>query len=132
MRRLYPMMVATVLLSGCRSDSEKLVDLRTDLRTRLDELYSAYGGSGLAAEAKADAGGPEGAGEGRGIAARLVGEVDRSYFEGHCLARGRGERPFSLSGKLDAFMKDPANDRACRDAARLAARIAEIEAKAER
>ncbi len=68
----------------------------------------------------------------RATAARLVGELDRSYFEGFCLARGRGERPFSLSGKLDTFMKEAAKEKACRDASKLEARIAELEAKAER
>jgi hypothetical protein len=127
MRRLCPMLVAVVLLSACRSDAEKLVDLRTELRTKLDELYSAYGGSSLASQVRAEAEKPERADEGSGTAARLVGELDRSYFEGFCLARGRGERPFSLSGKLDAFMKEPANEEACRTAAKLQARIAELE-----
>lgn len=132
MRGLRPILVTTVLLAGCRSDSETLVDLRTDLRTTLDALYSAYGGGALAAQANGEGQEPERPDVARATAARLVGELDRSYFEGFCLARGRGERPFSLSGKLDAFMKETANEKACRDAARLEARIAELEAKAER
>jgi hypothetical protein len=132
MRRLSPILVATVLLAACKSDAEKLVDLRTDLRTKLDELYSAYGGGALAAQAKGQVEEPERPDGARATTARLVGELDRSYFEGFCLARGRGERPFCLSGKLDAFMKEAANEKACRDAAKLAARIAELEAKGER
>jgi hypothetical protein len=128
---VFPILVAAVLLAACKSDAERLVDLRTDLRAKLDELYAAYGGSGLAAQVKAEAHKPEGGDEGGATAARLFGELDRSYFEGYCLARGRGERPFSLSGKLDAFMKDPGNERACRDAARLEARVAELQAKVE-
>jgi outer membrane murein-binding lipoprotein Lpp len=131
-RRLSPILVATVLLAGCKSDAEKLVDLRTDLRTKLDELYSAYGGGALAAQAEGDAEEPERSDVARTAAARLVGELDRSYFEGFCLARGRGERPFSLSGKLDAFMKEAANEKACREAAKLEARIAQLESKVER
>ena len=104
MRRVIPFLVATALLAGCRSDAERLVDLRTELRNRLEHLYASYGGSELATRAAAEGEAPEGAGEGRAIAARLVGELDRSYFEGHCLARGRGERPFSMSARLDAFM----------------------------
>ena len=99
MRRLCPILVATVLLAGCKSDSEKLVDCRTDLRTTLDELYSAYGGSALAAQAKGEAQEPDRPDVARATAARLVGEMDRSYFEGFCLARGRGERPFEPLGQ---------------------------------
>lgn len=134
MRRLLPLLAAVLLLAGCKSDAEKLVDLRTDLRTSLDELYAAYGGGGLAAQAgvsgesrREDAGAL-----GASTAARLVGELDRSYFEAYCLARGRGERPFSLSGKLDAFMKQTDHERACRNAARLEARIAELAARTAR
>lgn len=132
MRRFCPILLATVLLAGCKSNSEKLVDLRTDLRTMLDELYSAYGGSSFATRADGEAQEPERPDLARAAAARLVGEMDRSWFERFCLARGRGERPFSLSGKLDAFMKEAANEKSCRDAARLQARIAELEEKAER
>lgn len=132
MRRLRPLLLAAVLVAGCRSDQEKLLDLRTELRTRLDELYSAYGGGSLAAQARSDAEEPERADEGSATAARLVGELDRSWFEGYCLARGRGERPFNLSGKLEAFMSDPANERACRHAAKLQLRIAELEEKPAR
>jgi hypothetical protein len=131
MRRLRPLLLAAALVAGCKSDQEKLIDLRTELRTKLDELYSAYGGGALAAQARSDAEERD-ADEGSATAARVVGELDRSWFEGYCLARGRGERPFNLSGKLEAFMSDPANEEACRAAAKLQLRIAELEAKPAR
>lgn len=126
-RSLVFALLAAAVLAGCKSDSEKLVDLRSDLRSRLDALYSRYGGGSLASQARSDA--EKSASEGASTAARFLGEMDRSYFEGYCLAHGRGERPFNLSGKLDAFMKEPANQEACRDAARLEARVRELEAK---
>lgn len=132
MRRLLVLLAALALSAACKTDAEKLVDLRTDLRSRLDELYAAYGGGAIAGQARAEAEKGERPDEGASAAARIVGELDRSYFEGYCLARGRGERPFSLSGKLEAFLKEPSNESRCRDAARLEARIAELEAKAVR
>jgi hypothetical protein len=132
MRRLAPLLLATALLVACKSDAEKLVDLRTELRTELDALYGAYGGGATAGQLKAEAEKAERPDEGAGVAARLVGELDRSYFDGTCLARGRGERPFSFSARLDAFLKEPGNEARCRDAARLAARIADLEAKTPR
>jgi hypothetical protein len=130
MRPARVLAVVVALLAGCKSDAERLVDLRTELRTELEGLYAAYGGSGLAGQARGDgAAKPEEAG---GVAVRVFGELDRSYFEAFCLARGRGERPFSLSGRLDAFMKERANEERCRDAAKLSARIAELEAKVGR
>lgn len=132
MRRLLVLLAALALSAACKTDAEKLVDLRTDLRSRLDELYAAYGGGAIAGQARAEAEKGERPDEGASAAARIVGELDRSYFEGYCLARGRGERPFSLSGKLEAFLKEPSNENRCRDAARLEARIAELEAKAVR
>lgn len=131
MRRLLAVLSAAALLAACKSDAEKLVDLRTELRTRLDELYAAYGGGALAAQARDEAKAP-GTDEGASAAARIVGELDRSWFEGYCLARGRGERPFSLSSKLDAFMKEGGNEQRCRDAARVEARIGELEARTAR
>lgn len=132
MRRLLVLLAALALSAACKTDAEKLVDLRTDLRSRLDELYAAYGGGAIAGQARTEAEKGERPDEGASAAARIVGELDRSYFEGYCLARGRGERPFSLSGKLEAFLKEPSNESRCRDAARLEARIAELEAKAVR
>jgi hypothetical protein len=130
MRRLSSIVFAIALLAGCKSDAEKLVDLRTDLRTTLEELYSAY--RAPPAQPRDDAQEPDRTDGARATASRLVGELERSYFEEYCLARGRGERPLSLSAKLDAFMKEAANEKACRHAAKLAVRIAELEAKADR
>ncbi len=125
------LVLALALLSGCKSDAEQLLDLRTELRAKIDALYAAYGGGSPAPQAGADARAAPGPGDdGSSAVTRIFGELDRSYFESYCLARGRGERPFSLSGKLDAFMKEPAHEDACREAARLALRIAELEAKA--
>ena len=132
MHRLRPCLVAIALLAACKSDSERLLDLRTELRTKLDRLYATYGGGAFAAQAKTEAQKSGQADEGSATAARLVGEMDRAYFEGYCLARGRGERPFNLSGKLEAFMTDSANEEACRDAAKLQARIQDLEAKVVR
>ncbi len=126
-RSLVAALLAAGLLAGCKSDAEKLIELRSDLRARLDALYASYGGGSLASQAKTDAEGP--GDEGASPAARLLGEMDRSYFEGYCLAHGRGERPFNLSGKLTAFMKDPANQEACAKAARLQLKVQELEAK---
>lgn len=128
-RSLAAALTAATLLAGCRSDAEKLVELRSELRADLDALYARYGGGALANQARSDAEQPGKASEGASTAARLFGEMDRSYFEGYCLAHGRGERPFNLSGKLEAFMKEPANQEACHDAARLEARVRDLEAK---
>jgi hypothetical protein len=131
MRRLRPLLLAAALVAACKSDQEKLLDLRNELRTKLDALYSAYGGGALAEKTRSDAEERE-ADEGSATAARVVGELDRTWFEGYCLARGRGERPFNLSGKLEVFMSDRANEEACRDAAKLQLRIAELEGKLAR
>jgi hypothetical protein len=128
---LASLLVATAL-AGCASNAERLVELRSDLRNRMDALYDRYGGGALANQARTDAQQPESGGEGAATAARFLGEMDRSYFEGYCLAHGRGERPFNLSDKLASFMKDPANREACRDAAQLEARIRALEEKVSR
>ena len=130
-RALLAALVAAAAIAGCTSDAEKLVELRADLRTRLDALYELYGGGTLAAGARADAE-RDGDGEASATAARFLGEMDRSWFEGYCLAHGRGERPLNLSAKLEAFMKAPANREACRDAARLEVRVRALEARMAR
>ena len=108
------------------------MDRRHDLRDALDELYADYGGSDLAREVsgadRETAGGAEPRAEdGRarvpakgsgGVVGRLVQELDRSHFEESCLAIGRGERPFVLSERLEAFLSDADHSRDCRDAAR--------------
>lgn len=118
---------AGLLLSGCKSDQEKLIDLRSELRADLDALYARYDGGAQAPGAGDDSAGAEQ--DGRATAARFFGQLGRSYFDGYCLAHGRGERPFNLSGKLEAFMEDASNQKACRKAAKLELRIRELEEK---
>ena len=141
MRRLAPALLAAFLAVACRTPEEKLVDRRRDLRDALDELYAEYGGSDLAREMsgadRETAGGAEPRAEdGRarvpakgsgGVVGRLVQELDRSHFEESCLAIGRGERPFVLSERLDAFLSDADHSRACRDAARIQSDVSALE-----
>jgi hypothetical protein len=130
-RALLAALAAAAALAACTSDAERLVELRADLRTRLDALYELYGGGALAVGARTDAQ-RDGAGEAAATAARFLGEMDRSWFEGYCLAHGRGERPLNLSEKLEAFMKTPEHRDACRDAARLEVRVRALEARLAR
>lgn len=58
---------------------------------------------------------------------RLFGEVDRSWFEQQCLALGRGERPVGMSGRLETFLRERGNARACRKAADLQLEIDGLE-----
>jgi hypothetical protein len=152
-RRLALALLAAVLAVACRTPEEKLVDRRRDLRDALDRLYSEYGGSDLAKElsgaeggtggrtederAPGGAEGDRGRAEGErarvpargsgGVVGRLVQELDRSHFEDSCLAIGRGERPFVLSDRLDAFLKEAEHSRACRDAARIQSDVSALE-----
>jgi hypothetical protein len=130
-RGLLAALVAATAIAACTSDAEKLVEHRADLRTRLDALYELYGGGSLAVGARADAE-RDGGGEGAATAARFLGEMDRSWFESYCLAHGRGERPLNLSAKLEAFIRVAENRDACRDAARLEARVRALEARLAR
>ncbi|HSN93268.1 MAG TPA: hypothetical protein VLS93_18705 [Anaeromyxobacteraceae bacterium] len=115
---------AALLLSGCRSPEQRLIDRRHELREIVDRLHAAY----QASERTGDGGGQaEEAEGGGGPLGRLVAEMGRAHFEGYCLAVGRGERPLSLSSRLDAFVREPGNARACERAARLEAEIAELE-----
>lgn len=140
-RRLTLALVAAVLAAGCRTPEEKLLDRRRDLRAALDQLYGEYGGSDLARDM---GGAPEGepsverrreggdraqapAGGGGGVVGRFVQELDRSHFEESCLAVGRGERPFLLSERLEAFLSDADHSRACRDAARIQSDVSALE-----
>ncbi len=105
-RPLLAAAAALAVATACKTPEQRLVDRRHELRETLDRLYSEY------APTDATPSDP-------GLVGRIMGEADRTYFEQHCLAIGRGERPFALSGKLDAFMKDPAHAHACRKAADL-------------
>lgn len=128
MRPHLPALAAALALglSACKTPEQRLVDRRHELRATLDGLYGAFGGSDLARAGQgleAQGAPPAEA----GLVGRLMGEADRSYFEQQCLAIGRGERPFSLSGKLDTFLKDPEHARDCRRAAELALDVAALE-----
>lgn len=129
-RSVLASLAAACAVAGCASNTEKLVELRTDLRDRMDVLYDRYGGGGLVRQAKADAD-KEGS-QAAGTAARFLGEIDRTYFESYCLAHGRGERLVTLSDKLEGFMKEPANRGACREAAKLDTRVHALEERASR
>ncbi len=129
-RSVLASLAAAAALAGCASNPEKIVELRTDLRDRMDVLYDRYGGGGLVRQAKTDA--EKENSQAADTAARFLGEMDRSYFQSYCLAHGRGERLITLSDKLDGFMKEPANREACREAARLDTRIRALEERASR
>lgn len=119
-RRLLALAAALPLaLAACRSPEEKLVDRRRELRASLDALSGAYAAAGTA---EAPAGGADG-----GLVGRVVGELGRAAFEQHCLAAGRGERPFAISGRLERFVAEPANARACRRAADLQLEVDALE-----
>ncbi len=113
---------AALALAGCSSPEQKLVERRRDLRARLDRLYGEYGAGGAAAGDEAAKGASEG-----GLVGRMLAEVDRAHFEQYCLATGRGERPFSVSGRLEAFVQEPGHARECRKAADLALEVEALE-----
>ncbi len=114
-RRFLAMAAALPLvLAACRTPEEKLADRRRELRDQLDTLYAAY-----SAEQSPPAADGASKPAGTGLLDRVLGEVGRTAFEQHCLAVGRGERPFALSGRIEAFVSEPANARACRRAADL-------------
>jgi hypothetical protein len=58
---------------------------------------------------------------------RLLAGVNRAQFDEYCLAIGRGERPFALSGRLESFMKTPEHARTCREAAEVQVAVEELE-----
>lgn len=128
---LLAALAAAAALPACQSPRERLAERKLELRDVLDRAYAAYGGGSLANQARTDAErkGEGEEGEAGRTAARFLGEMDRGYFEGYCLAVGRGERPFNLSGKLEAFMQAEENVAACRKAAKLDGEIRELEAK---
>jgi len=105
--------------TACSTPEEKLLDRRHELRALLERIHHEYTGKG---GSKGDA-----PAEQAGIFGRLATGVERSHFEQYCLAVGRGERPFSLSARLEEFMRDEDHVEDCRDAAELDAKIEELE-----
>lgn len=125
MRRALLALAAIGALAACSSPEEKLLDRRQELRETLDELHARYASDAPAGERPAaEPGAAEGGG---GLVQRLVGEIDRAHFDQVCLGTGRGERVFSFSGRLEAFVREERNARACREAARLEAEVAGLE-----
>ncbi len=114
--------VAALLLAACRSPEQKLVDRQRELRDTLDHLYADYTASARAKpdEDRKDA--PE-----AGIVGRVLAEIDRAQFEQYCLAVGRGERPFSIAGRVEAFVQEPQHARDCRKAADLSIEVGSLE-----
>jgi hypothetical protein len=118
-------LVAAVSLAACggaqkprKSPEEQLVEAREELRGTIDRLYQAYGGSEVAGGSTGDSG---------GVLGHVVGEADRSYFERQCLAVGRGERPISVSPKLQQYLDRAEVAKECRRANDVQRRIAELE-----
>jgi hypothetical protein len=116
------LLLTTFTLVACMSREEKLIDRRHRLRATLDELYESYSGRAAAKEERG-----EGADSAAGVVGRLLAGVDRVHFDEYCLAVGRGERPFSVSGKVETFMKEAGNAKACRRAAEIQLSIDELE-----
>lgn len=118
-KKIQGSVVLAAALLACASPAERLADSRRELREVLDDAYESYGG----ATAKDSEEKP------RSAATRFLGHADRVHFEQYCLAYGRGERPFSLSEKTAAWVKE--HERTCRKAADLTLRIEELEKKVE-
>jgi hypothetical protein len=110
------------MLAACMSREEKLIDRRHRLRATLDELHETYSGPDHAAGGRGTEAGSNG-----GVVGRFLAEVNRAQFDEYCLAIGRGERPFALSGKLESFMKTPEHARTCREAAEMQIAVEELE-----
>jgi hypothetical protein len=108
-----------IALGACRSPERQLVDTRRELRATLDGLYAEYSGRGERPPEGADA----------GVLGHLAGQMDRAWFEAQCIAVGRGERGLSLSARLEAFLSEDRNARACRKAADLQLEADELERK---
>jgi hypothetical protein len=116
-RRLLALLAAVPLVLACKTPEQKLVERRRELRATLDGLYAEYARGAPPAEQGDDA----------GLLGRVAGEMGRAYFEHRCLALGRGERPVSLSARLDAFLEDEGNAGACREAADLELEVRALE-----
>jgi len=130
---LAPFVVAVLACSSTpdapeQRPEDQLFAARQEYRRTLDGLYRAYGGTNVPGNpAPADPTAREGQDE--NVIGHVVSEADRSYFERQCLAVGRGERPFTLSGKMQRFLDAEENARGCRTAAQLGERIRALEAQ---
>jgi hypothetical protein len=116
---LAPLAALLLVPAACSTPEEKLVDRRHELRSLLGRIHEQYTG-----RPEGDRGG---APEEAGIIGRLTTNMERTHFEQYCLAVGRGERPFSLSSRLEEFMRDEDHVKDCREAARLQAQIEKLE-----
>ncbi|HET7754751.1 MAG TPA: hypothetical protein VFK85_12650 [Anaeromyxobacteraceae bacterium] len=128
--------VAPLTLSGCRTSApaaakerpeDQLFAARQEYRQTIDGLYRTYGGSDVPGNSPPTTGSPGAPPQDEGVVGHVVSEADRSYFERQCLAVGRGERPFNVSGKMQRFLDTAENARGCRNAAMLQERIAQLE-----
>lgn len=130
--RITALLLAGFIAVACKSPEEKLIDRREQLRARLDRLYETYAAQDRDGTAQDRAGAAQGAESSGGVLGRFLAQVDRAHFDEYCLAIGRGERPFSFSGKLETFMKVKKNARSCRKAAEIQLSIDALERDAAR
>jgi hypothetical protein len=107
---------------------DQLFAARQEYRRTLDGLYRSYGGTDVPGNPPPDVPATQDR-EDENVLGHVVSEADRSYFERQCLAIGRGERPFTLSGKMQRFLDAEENARGCRTAAQLQERIRALEAQ---
>jgi hypothetical protein len=105
--------LSVTALGACKTPEQKLVDRRRELRATLDRVYGDYSARGAKPSGDADP----------GVLGHVATQVDRAYFESQCLALGRGERGFNLSPRLEGFLAEDRNARACRKAADLEVEI---------
>jgi hypothetical protein len=113
-----------------KKPEDQLFDARQEYRKTLDGLYKAYGGTdvpGNPGPTPPTAGPPESPSTAGDMVGHVVSEADRSYFERQCLAVGRGERPFSISRKMQTFLDGAENAQGCRKAAQLQEQIRQLE-----
>lgn len=132
----------------------ELVKLRTERTEKLGDLYEQYGGGTLsehvakdareeAKELEAEANAAEDAPDakdrdhdGKRLASGMLqalgnvaADMDRSGFESHCLAIGKGDRPTILTKKAKVFFHKDEVKEACREIADLALRIEDRQRK---
>lgn len=126
----------TLSLASCRTTSsqpekkpeDQLFDARQEYRQTIDGLYRSYGGTDVPGNPTptSPSTGSESS-QGGDMVGHVVSEADRSYFERQCLAVGRGERPFSVSAKMQRFLDGAENAQGCRKAAQLQDQIRHLE-----